>query len=282
LAAQFCEKRDLLYWPEFEFDFRLDVPRLLPHLAAIEACHEAVSNRVLPPPWRESAGQETAKSTNGQPAQDSIAPGKELYANAPYNWIRKRFSPGGAPLSVEDILQAHRLVACEPGAYSSKPGAWRSYGVQVGRRESGGMHLGAPVERLPALMSRYVGYINRADVRGLPPAVHALVAHFLFTTIHPFDDGNGRVCRLIAAGILFQRGYNGHGFYALSNHFYLHEVRYHSLLQQCWQNPLPFDLTGFVAFGIEGLVAELQGVNNFLRVKLHRTADGSLVHPAHG
>jgi hypothetical protein len=85
------------------------------------------------------------------------------------------------------------------------------------------------------------------------------------------------VSRLIAAGILFQRGYNGHGFYALSNYFYQNDIKYHTLLHQCWQQPLPFDLTSFVAFGMEGLVTELQGITSFAQVKLHRAAElGSL------
>jgi hypothetical protein len=51
---------------------------------------------------------------------------------------------------------------------------------------------------------------------------------------------------LVSAAILFQRGYNGHGFYALSNYFYQNDIKYHSLLHQCWQQPLPFNLTAFV------------------------------------
>src|SRR5258708_23038241 len=43
----------VLYWPEFDFDFRLDIQRLLPHIAAIHAYQEAGSNRVRPPQWRE-------------------------------------------------------------------------------------------------------------------------------------------------------------------------------------------------------------------------------------
>src|SRR5258708_36986219 len=42
----------VLYWPEFDFDFRLDIQRLLPHIAAIHAYQEAGSNRVRPPQWR--------------------------------------------------------------------------------------------------------------------------------------------------------------------------------------------------------------------------------------
>jgi hypothetical protein len=150
-------------------------------------------------------------------------------------------------------------------------------GVQVGRREVGGLHAGAPAAKLTLLMDRYVRFINGGHLRSFPPAVHGLVAHFFFTTIHPFDDGNGRVSRLVSAGILFQRGYNGHGFYALSNHFYQNDIKYHSLLHQCWHQPLPFELTAFVAFGMEGLAIELQGVNNFIKMKLNRIVERDML-----
>ena len=106
----------------------------------------------------------------------------------------------------------------------------------------------------------------------MPAAIHALIAHYFITTIHPFDDGNGRVSRLVAAGILFERGYNGHGFHALSSYFYDNEERYHTILLAAQQDPSP-DLTEFVAFGLAGLAQELRGINHFMRIKLQRIVD---------
>jgi Fic family protein len=63
---------------------------------------------------------------------------------------------------------------------------------------------------VPRLMARYVQFINERDwPASLPPSIHALLAHFFIATIHSFEDGNGRVARLVSAGILFQRGYQG-------------------------------------------------------------------------
>ena len=112
-------------------------------------------------------------------------------------------------------------------------------------------------------MADYVQFVNSDIQTRLPAAIHALVAHFFLTTIHPFEDGSGRVSRLTAAGLLFQRGYRGHGFYALSNYFYENEHRYHSLVYETQQTPV-FDLTRFVSFGLEGLAMELRGINSFL------------------
>jgi hypothetical protein len=278
-----------LYWPEFNFEFRLDIQRLFPHIEALESYQEAAANRVRPPQWREQSAVERLDGPNPDPraeeppAEVPIAVRKQELlmrnANRTQAWVRSRFAPGSASLALADIFTMHRMIADESGVYHKNVGALRTAGVQVGRREVGGLHAGAPPERLPRLMDSYVRFVNGSHMRSLPPVIHGLAAHFFFTTIHPFDDGNGRMCRLVSAAILFQRGYNGHGFYALSNYFYENDIKYHSLLHQCWQMPLPFDLTPFVAFGMEGMAMELRGINSFVRMKLNRNLDREMPAP---
>ena len=101
------------------------------------------------------------------------------------------------------------------------------------------------------------------------PVIRALVAHFFLVTIHPFGDGNGRVSRLVEAGVLFQGGYNVHGFHGLSNYFYRNEQEYKTLLQEC-RRQQPFDLAPFVIFGLRGFATELKGINNFIKTRLNR------------
>lgn len=279
-----------IYWPAFEFTYRLDISRLFPHIAAIERYREASANRILPPAWREKS--ESARDDSSSPhlsaeeqsKMDAIARRKYdvLVRNASkaQAWVRERFLPGSDPISLQDILILHRMAAEESGLRYKDSGALRSSPVVVGRAEVGGVHAGAPAEKLPRLMERYVAFMNGNELRSLPPAIHALLAHFFFTTIHPFADGNGRLCRLVSAAILFQRGYKGHGLYSLSRYFYHNDLKYHTLLHQCWQQPLPFDLTRFVAFGLEGLVLELQDLHTFLKMKLDRAVEREAFAPA--
>ncbi|HLW54219.1 MAG TPA: Fic family protein, partial [Candidatus Angelobacter sp.] len=195
-------------------------------------------------------------------------------------WVRQRFVPGSARMSLDDILTMHRMVAEESGIRYANVGVLRKDGQRVLVGEDGiGYHAGAPALRLPRLMEDFIQFVNSASLMSMPPAVHALVAHFFFTTIHPFEDGSGRVSRLVSAGILFQRGYRGHGFYALSNYFYENEHRYHSLVYETQQTPV-FDLTRFVAFGLEGLVLELRGIDRFLKVKVNRGVEREILTPA--
>jgi Fic family protein len=262
-------------WLKFEFDYHLDLQRLTPHVLAVEGHKQAALTRVLPPQWREPVAEQG-------PTEDKDAKEQSLIRNAANArpWVNERFAPGMPRLALADLMTMHRMVA-DGATGEYVPGALRSLPVQVGRREVGGLHMGAPANWLPRLMGEYIQFITSERLLSLHPVIHALVAHFFLVTIHPFGDGNGRVSRLLTAGILLQRGYNVHGgFYALSDYFYLNDIKYHSILHHCWQSP-PFDLTPFVAFGMEGFVMELRSISSFMKMKLSRVVDRDLLLQSH-
>lgn len=265
--------------------------RLLPYIAAIEAGKPAATLQIIPPQWREKSVQQAeaelregvAAHTDKLENEIRIRKLALVLANAgqAQKWVKERFAPGSAPMCLEDILHMHRMLSEEAGIRSDTAGVMRKQGRQViTGSEQIGFHRGAPASRVPQLMEQYIEFINGTTLASLPPIIHALVAHFFITTIHPFEDGNGRLSRLVAAGILYQHGYSGHGFYALSTYFYENEERYHRILSKQSQRPCP-DLTEFVAFGMEGLALELQGINNFMKVKLNRVAERQALASLH-
>ncbi len=265
----------------------------------IEAYKEASLNLVLPPDWREQLDRlNRARQVHGTTAlegsplsENEVLRQMDIFdkkTEAPESsgatpkvhvqtrnaavaqaWVRDRFSPGSAPLSCEDLLKMHGMITQNSDTEHNIPGRWRTFPVTVGTVEMGGVHRGAPHERLNQLMEQYVQFIRSRGMESEHPVVQALLAHFFLVTIHPFGDGNGRVSRLVEAGILFQQRYNVHGFYGLSNYFYQHEQEYKTRLQKCREKQ-PFDVTPFVHFGIEGFAAELKGINNFIKTKLNR------------
>lgn len=271
-----------LYWPAFEFTYTLDMAQLLPYLAAVEGNKAASTSWVLPPPWRErtcsgeskaplcDASVQSARNRQIQLRKQELLNNNASRAHA---WVRQRFIPGSAPMSLDDILAMHRMVAEEAGIRYDNVGVLRKDGqkVVVGDAEIG-YHVGAPAMTLPRLMDNYLQFIRSAGLTSMPAPIHALVAHFFLATIHPFEDGSGRVSRLVEAGILFQRGYRGHGFYALSSHFYDNQDRYYRIVFKQQQEPCP-DLTEFIAFGMEGLALELRGISSFINMKLNRIVD---------
>jgi Fic family protein len=271
-----------LYWPAFEFTYTLDIAQLLPYIAAIEGNKAASSSYVLPPPWRERicSGESEVPlcDVSAQEARNRQINLRKLEllnnnASRAHAWVRQRFIPGSAPMSLDDILAMHRTVAEEAGIRYDNVGVLRKDGqkVVVGDAEIG-YHVGAPAATLPRLMDDYLQFISSASLTSMPAPIHALVAHFFLATIHPFEDGSGRVSRLVAAGILFQRGYRGHGLYALSGHFYENQGQYYRIVFKQQQEPCP-DLTEFIAFGLEGLALELRGISSFIKVKLNRFVD---------
>ena len=184
------------------------------------------------------------------------------------SWVKKRFLPNSPPIGLQDILTIHEIITRDSDTRNNIPGELRSFSVTVGTEDLGEVHRGAPHERLPRLMEEYIDFINSRQLDKMI-FIRALLAHFFLVTIHPFGDGNGRVSRLVEAGIFFQLGYNVHGFYGLSNYFYRHQQEYKSILQQCRKSQ-PFDVTPFVRFGVAGFARELKDINNFMKTKINR------------
>ena len=280
-------------WDRFRFDYRLDEASMGTLLVQIEAYKEAALNLVLPPDWRDSLDQlnrvravhgttalegnplseaqvsQQLEQTEAQPQQQSREQLQVRNASLAQDWTKRRFDPTQGPMTYADIMRMHWLNTRGSDEQNNTPGKLREHSVVVGTEALGGVHRGAPSERLNTLMHEFVKFINSGRSRALHPVPRALVAHFFLVTIHPFGDGNGRVSRLVEAGILFQGGYNVFGFYGLSNYFYRNGDRYKLLLQKSRRRQ-PFELGEFVLFGLEGFAGELKGINNFIKTKLNR------------
>lgn len=280
-------------WEQFRFDYVLDERSMGGLLVQIEAYKEAALNLVLPPEWRDSLDQlnrvravhgttalegnplseaqvgQQLEQTGEQSQQQSREQLQVRNAGRAQDWTRQRFGPTEGPITYADIMHMHRLNTLGSDEQNNTPGKLRSHSVVVGTEALGGVHRGAPPERLDALMREFVTFINSGRPKTMHPVLRALLAHFFLVTIHPFGDGNGRVSRLVEAGILFQGGYNVFGFYGLSNYFYRNGDRYKLFLQKSRRRQ-PFELGEFVLFGLEGFAGELKGINNFIKTKLNR------------
>jgi Fic family protein len=284
-------------WNSFKFEYRLEPARMLAGLIAIEAYKEAALNLVLPPDWREHLDKlnriraiHGTTALEGNPlseaevsrqidildrniaaASDNVTLEQLQIRNSvlAQSWARERFLPGQPPLTLTDVREMHRMTTKGSDEKNNEPGKFRTFGVTVGTMELGGVHRGAPHLDVPRLMEEYISFVNSRKLQEQHPVIRALVAHFFLVTIHPFGDGNGRVSRLVEAGILFQGGYNVQGFYGLSNYFYRNEREYKTLLQEC-RRQQSFDVTPFIEFGLKGFAAELKGINNFIKTKLNR------------
>lgn len=107
-------------------------------------------------------------------------------------------------ISVDTLLAAHQALL-DRHVYTS-PGQLRDQQVWIGSNALS-PHTASFVPphhtRVPAALDDLIGFVHRAD---LPVLVQAALAHAQFETIHPFNDGNGRVGRTLVHAMLRQSG----------------------------------------------------------------------------
>jgi len=93
------------------------------------------------------------------------------------------------------IRELHRTLMDGVRGSDSNPGAFRQCQVQIGRPPR---FVPPPPFYLPQLLDNFEQVARRQD-RMYDPLVDAFVMHYQFEAIHPFEDGNGRVGRLLLA-----------------------------------------------------------------------------------
>ena len=123
------------------------------------------------------------------------------------------------PLTQNFIRTLHRTLLREDyTVYHSLPGGMQTgYTVHAGQYKTrpnsvitryGDRFEYASPEETPALMAGLVDWYNQAEQEGvLSPAELAIVFHYRYIRIHPFEDGNGRIARMMVNYILARHGY---------------------------------------------------------------------------
>lgn len=97
----------------------------------------------------------------------------------------------------------------------------------IGRKT---VHFSAPdAEQLPSLMDEFIGWFNGDDSE---PLLKAGLAHLWFLTIHPFDDGNGRIARALTELLLARSDGSARRFYSMAGFILAHRETYYAELEQ--------------------------------------------------
>lgn len=150
----------------------------------------------------------------------------------------------GAPLTRERLFawQAALFPTGRSGLHAIKVGAWRDDGrgpMQVvsgpiGREK---VHFQAPpAERIEAEMQPFIEWFNAPSA--IDGILHAAIAHLWFVTIHPFDDGNGRIARALADMSLARSENSPQRFYSLSGQIRRDRSRYYGSLERTQKGDL--------------------------------------------
>jgi Fic family protein len=152
-----------------------------------------------------------------------------------------------APFSQWLIRELHRTLLDGVRGSDSNPGSFRQCQVQIGRPPR---FVPPPPFYLPEELDNFE-QIARRDRRMYDPLVDAFVMHYQFEAIHPFEDGNGRVGRLLLALMITKWCGLAHQWLYMSAYFDANKDEYMNRLlrvstQNDWSNWIRFCLQGVV------------------------------------
>ncbi|PIS21858.1 hypothetical protein COT51_00585 [candidate division WWE3 bacterium CG08_land_8_20_14_0_20_41_15] len=145
------------------------------------------------------------------------------------------------------VLRLHKIVMANLSIFAGK---FRSESEAVFDQFGNVLHFAPPplvaLKRLNDLIL-FIGNSKEAT------PIKAAIFHFAFEKIHPFQDGNGRVGRLLSSFILDRGGFGFRGLVSLEKYVGEHRETYYDLLSNEGR-----DITNFVEFFLEGITTQSQ------------------------
>jgi len=180
------------------------------------------------------------------------------------------------PLDKERLFAWHASLfpTGRSGMRRMTVGAWRTGETGPMRVVSGPIgrervHFEAPdAERLEGEMARFIDWFNAA--LSLDPVLKAAMGHFWFVTIHPFEDGNGRIARAIADMTLARADGLPNRFYSMSSQIELERNVYYDQLEACQKGDL--DITGWLKWFLNCLGRALDRAEQLLGTVLYKAS----------
>ncbi len=156
------------------------------------------------------------------------------------------------------------------GMFKIKVGAWRDGGMQVtsGAMGKETVHFDAPdFEKVPKEMKSFLEWMETE--RDIDPVLKAAVAHLWFVTIHPFEDGNGRIARAIADLQLARADESTQRFYSMSAQIQAERNAYYDILEATQKGDL--DITPWLEWFLATLMRSMDQTDETIALTLTRT-----------
>jgi len=139
-----------------------------------------------------------------------------------------------------------------------KTGAMQVVSGAAGREK---VHFQAPdADLIENEMNQFLEWFNGEDKIDL--VIKAAVAHIWFVTIHPFQDGNGRITRALTDMLLAQSDKSTQRFYSMSAQIRIERKEYYDILEKTQKGDL--DITAWIKWFLSCLVNSLKSTNNIL------------------
>ncbi len=174
----------------------------------------------------------------GLPSPDKrrVQPGEQGIAEMMVDLYRS-FSQ---PLSSEMLFAWHRMVTsgrkdlADVGKYRTSREPMQIISGRIGHGSPTVYFEAPPSKQVPAEMKQFIAWFNRTAPQGrdpLPAITRAGTAHLYFESIHPFEDGNGRIGRAVAEKAISQ-SFRQPVPVALASAILAHQQSYYQALQR--------------------------------------------------
>ena len=178
------------------------------------------------------------------------------------------------PLTDERLFGWHAALfpTGRSGMTKIKTGAWRDKSAGPMQVVSGAIgkekvHFEAPkAGRLNKEMAAFLKWFEDKDA--IDPVLKAGLAHLWFVTIHPFEDGNGRIARAIADLALARSEHSSQRFYSMSAQIKLEHKEYYDILEGTQKGTM--DVTGWMLWFLDCFGRAIDGAHVTLKAVLDK------------
>lgn len=178
------------------------------------------------------------------------------------------------PLSLARLEQWHRWLFPDdqPRLINLRVGQLRGdepMQVVSGRVDNPRLHFEAPPKAvLDKELAHFIDWFNRPHDGTTDPLIRAAVTHLWFITLHPFDDGNGRITRALTDMALAQADAQSIRLFVMSSSILDRRADYYRILEQTQRGDL--DITDWIIWFLETLSQSLQKANTVIDATLNK------------
>ncbi|XOV82900.1 MAG: Fic family protein [bacterium] len=116
-----------------------------------------------------------------------------------------------------------------------------------------------PAHRLQGEMNSFLSWFEKPD-KNTSPLLRAGIAHLWFVTIHPFDDGNGRIARAITDMALARAESSNRRFYSMSKQILKERNAYYDMLEQTQKSEC--DITPWLDWFLNCLIRAIKNADS--------------------
>ena len=154
----------------------------------------------------------------------------------------------GAPLGEHLIRTAHQQLLSFGRGARKRPGSYKVEQNYIGDEKRGKIHY-VPIapEHLAPAMTDLVRFMNDSAMR---PLIRTAVAHVEFEALHPFEDGNGRIGRMLITLMLWKLGVLSQPNFFVSGYFEANKDEY---IERMRAVSATGDWTGWVVFFLQAM-----------------------------